>query len=227
MRLVLILLSLLLAARSAHGHGQPINLLADSSGQLHPSQSVFAGSESVFQTFDATQQRFVAAFTVPTADSGIAHGTVLSFDITGDPTAVGPSYSGQALLYWDGSQIVPTSQIMTITRSSATMLLDQDDTFVTGSVVGAYDATTPGWHGSVNLFLPLTAPTGVYAVGLRVTSPDYQTSETLWIAGNVGLSDADFARGVAAITHAVPEPSSLMLLSVGCLATVVQAVRRR
>lgn len=217
--------ALLIVPALAFGHGEPIDFDADAQGNLFPAKKLFFGHGTEFTPFDATRQRFQAGFGISVPSSTVPVGTAINFDVTGDPTAIGPNYAGQALLYWNGTSVVPTDEILTITRSATTIDVDQLDTFLPGAAVGAYSGAA-GWHGTVNFFLPLDAPQGLYAAGFRISAPDFTTSETFWVVGNVGLSEEDFARGVAALSQVVPEPSTWIMAVVG-LAGVVGATLRR
>lgn len=226
--------SIVLAASSlaglAYGHGLPFNLYADSESNLHSVHQAYWGDEATFEPFSTgseTLLRWRGAFTVPTPSSGIADGTVLSFNVTGIPTLNTPQYHGQALLYWNGTDVVPTAETLTIIRGGTTILLDQNDTFLPGALIGNYNAATLGWHGTVSFFLPETAAPGLYAVGLQVTSPDYVTSETFWAIGNNGMTAEQYQQGVAAIMAVVPEPTSGVLALVGLGLTIGAVCRRR
>lgn len=198
-----------------HAHGLPVYLGADGSANLHATQKVFWGEDGTFAAFNETQQRFQVGMTVANPEAGIPHGTVLSFNAKGDPGAISSKYNGQALLYWNGSEVTPTDQTLTIIRSGNSIDVTENDTFVAGPVIGAYNSASLDWHGTVNFFLPLDAPAGVYAVGLQVTAPDHTDSETFWVMANVGLTPEQYALGVAALTSAVPEPSSIVMAGMG------------
>lgn len=227
MRLTVIL-SVALAAVPvlAHAHGIPVQFEADASAKLKSTQKFFWGEEATFAPFDATRQRFQAGIGVHDPTAGIPDGTVLSINLTGDPSAVSKKYDGRALLYWDGTKIAPTSQVLTITRSGTTVTVDGDDTFVAGPVIGAYTAATINWHGTTNFFLPLDAPTGLYAIGMQGTAPGHGASDTFWLIANVGLTEEQYAAGVAAIAQTVPEPATLVMAGVGLALVCVVGCRR-
>lgn len=113
-----------------------------------------------------------------------------------------------------------------MTRSSFSAVVHPEDTFVAGGPLSAYSGLEGG-HSSVTLALPLDAPTGLYAVGFRVSSPGFEDSETFWAIANHGVDPADFDAGVSAIAASVPEPATLGLTTAGALSLAFWAWRRR
>lgn len=209
-------------------HGLPFNALS-SGGSLQTDQQAYWGGEATFAPFTSggtTIQQWRGAFTVPSPAAGIADGTLLTFDVAG-VNHTSPDYNGSALIYWDGTKVAPTSETLTIFRSPIKVLVTPSTTFLPGAVVGNYNASQLGWHGSALFQLPDTAAPGLYAVGLRFSSPDYSSSETFWAIGNLGLTPEQYDAGVAAILAAVPEPASIVGLSIGLIVLVGAAIRKR
>jgi MYXO-CTERM domain-containing protein len=76
--------------------------------------------------------------------------------------------------------------------------------------------------------LPLDAPIGLYVIGFQLSGAGFGRSETFWGIANNGVSEEAAVRGIAAITSAVPEPSTVVLGAFGLLGLLaVRGVRRK
>jgi hypothetical protein len=231
MRLVLVLLmmttTLCGAASTAIGHGVPMYVQANDQGALSSTGLVF---------YDATQSKLSpspagsptilrgnAAFH-PVFGDGIPTGTILNADASG--SAIHPA----ALLYWDGTSVLPSPVTINLTRTGVNFNVTPSSTFVTGGALGAYDGTEAG-HSSFTVALPLSAPVGLYALGFQVTGgtgfEQFTRSNTFWGVMNYGIPEANVPAGLAALTSAVPEPSSVALGAIGSALCVGATLRRR
>lgn len=214
-------LTLLLTAvcgRHIAAHGIPVQYHA-TDNTLAPNQQTYWGEEAHFEPVvlsGVNKLRFQAGLGIHSPADGIADGTTTSFDVTGAAHS-SAGYSGQSLIYWDGTDVASSPVAVELRRSTFSLLVNPSDTFAPGLVIGDYNAAQADWHGTVNFYLPEDAPTGLYAVGFRVKSPSYATSDIFWVIGNNGLTNDQYAAGAAAILAAVPEPAGLSTIGVGLL----------
>lgn len=205
----------------ARGHGIPLEIDADGQGQLHaPSLFNYDSDESQLEPFPVGTPSIVrgAAQFEPVFGGGIPAGTVLTVDATGSPK------HEQALLFWNGGSVLPSPVTIALTRTGVDFQVSSLDTFVAGGALGAYNGELGG-HSTLNVVLPLDAPIGLYAIGFQVSAPGFARSQTFWGIANNGVSEAAATRGLAAIGVAVPEPSALVLASLGLF--TARRMRRR
>lgn len=204
-------------------HGVPLSISIDGSGRLFSELGV------TYDHHDSALAPFPSG--APTVMRGtigfypkfgvVPAGTVLTVDATGSPA------HPAALLFWGGGSVEPAPTNLSLTRSGISMDISPNDTFVAGGALPAYDGLEGG-HSSFTASIPIDAPIGLYGVGFQVSSPGYETSETFWAILNNGVTDpAAIEQGLAAITAAVPEPSSLALAISALLAGLAASIRRR
>ena len=214
-------------AAMAEGHGVPMWVQADQAGALSSTGLVFYDAVqsklSPFPVDTPTIVRGNMAFH-PVFGDGIATGTILQADASGSP--IHPT----ALLYWDGSDVLPSPVAkVNLNKTGVNFDVLASDTFVTGGDLGAYNGTPTG-HSSYQIVLPVDAPTGLYAVGFQVVGgTGFETltrSSTFWGVMNYGVDPQDVPAGLAAITSVVPEPNSLALLAIGAVLMGVVGAHR-
>lgn len=213
---------------TAGAHGVPMFVQADAQGALSSTGLVFYDAAqsklSPFPVATPTIVRGTAAFH-PVYGDGIPTGTILNADASG--SAIHPA----ALLYWDGTEVLPSPVSINLTKTDVNFDVTPSDTFVTGGALAAYNGTPTG-HSSFTVALPLAAPTGLYAIGFQVIGGEgfeqFTRSNTFWGVLNYGVDEANVPAGLAAITSAVPEPSSVALLAIGgALCGAIGVYRRR
>jgi hypothetical protein len=214
-------LLILLGTAPTFGHGIPLNISIDSSNQLY-SQSLV--------TFDHLESELILTGTGVKGAAGFypkygvfPAGQALTVN------ASGSSSHAEALIYWDDSTetlgLSPVSILLS--RTGLSMTVNPTDTAVTGGTLPAYNGTLTG-HAALNITLPTSAPTGLYAIGFKVSNPNFLESETFWAVGNYGVTDEDaVARGLAAIHTQVPEPSSVVLAGMAVVGGIALIGKRR
>lgn len=212
-------LTTLFVVTTAQGHGIPLSISIDPSNRLF--------SESLV-TYDADESELLLTATGVKGAAGFypkfgvfPTGGVLTVD------AAGSSTHPLALLYWDGSNLLPSPVNVALTRTGINMLVTPSDSFVPGGDLRPYNGELGG-HTALTITLPSDAPTGLYGIGFQVTSPGYQRSRTFWGIANYGLSEDDALAGLAAIHSQVPEPAGTALATIGLagLAFVARRARR-
>lgn len=214
------------AVSTALGHGVPMYVQANDLGALSSTGLVFYdAAQSKLSPSPAGSPTILkgnAAFH-PVFGDGIPAGTILNADASG--SAIHPA----ALLYWDGTSVLESPVTINLTRTGVNVDVTPSSTFVTGGALGAYDGTEAG-HSSFTVALPLSAPVGLYAIGFQVTGgagfEQFTRSSTFWGVMNYGIPEANVPAGLAALTSAVPEPSSIALCAIGGVICAVSAVRR-
>jgi hypothetical protein len=197
----------------AHSHGIPLKTSSYDTNQLYGTKLVaYDPVESQLATTD-TNLKGAAGF-YPDPERFLV-GRQLTVDSTG--SAIHPT----ALLFWNGSNVLPSPVSITLQRTGINVTVGPTDTFVHVGTLPAFNGL-PGGHSALNVLLPLGSPVGLYALGFQVTSPgspDFGRSETFWGVANNGLtSPGDVQLGLAAIQSAVPEPSSVVLATLGAAA---------
>lgn len=225
-RLILVCSVLLLFAvqGSAQGHGIPLDVNADAQGKLF-GLNLFTYTEHDSQLtpfpVDVPQLLRGTAGFYPVLGGNIPAGTALNVN------AAGSAQHPLALAFWNGGEVLPSPVTMGLTRTGVDMQVSPTDTLVVGGALGAYDGQEGG-HSSLTVALPLDAPIGLYAIGFQVSATGFTRSETFWGIANNGVSEEAAARGVAALTAVVPEPSTLALGVLGLLGLLaVQSFRRK
>ncbi len=214
-------------AATAMGHGVPMYVQADAQNALSSTGLVFYdASQSKLSPSPAaspTILRGTAAFH-PVYGDGIPAGTILNADISG--SNVHPA----ALMYWDGTSVLPSPVTINLSRTGVNVNVSPTDTHVTGGALGAYDGSPTG-HSSFTVALPLSAPVGLYAIGFEVIGgtgfEQYTRSNAFWGVLNYGIPEANVPAGLAALTSAVPEPSSIALSAIGGVLCLGATLRRR
>jgi len=214
-------LLILLGAAPSFGHGIPLNISIDSTNQLYSLSRV---------SFDHHESELILTGTGVKGAAGFypqfgvfPTGQALTFDVKGESPA------SVALMYWDDATetlgLSPVSILLSRTGISVTV--NPTDTSVVGGTLPAYNGTLGG-HSALNITLPTSSPTGLYAIGFQVSNPNYLRSETFWAVGNYGVTDEDaVARGLAAIHTQVPEPSSVVLAGMAVVGGIALIGKRR
>lgn len=218
------MLLLLAVQGSAWAHGIPLEVNADAQGKLF-GLNLFTytddedGQITPFPV-DVPQLLRGAAGFYPVFGGNIPTGTALNVD------AAGSAQHPQALAFWNGGEVLPSPVTVGLTRTGVNMQVSPTDTLVVGGALGAYNGQVGG-HSSLTITLPLDAPIGLYVMGFQVSGAGFGRSETFWGIANNGVSAEAAARGVAAISVAVPEPGTAMLGALGLLGLVAARVVRR
>lgn len=217
------LLLLLVAEGTTWGHGIPLDVNADAQGKLYGlNLFTYTDHDSQVTPFpvDVPQILRGAAGFYPVFGGNIPTGTALNVD------AAGSAQHPQALAFWNGGEVLPSPVTVGLTRTGVNMQVSPTDTLVVGGALGAYNGQEGG-HSALTITLPLDAPIGLYVMGFQVSGAGFGRSETFWGIANNGVSEEAAARGVAAISVAVPEPSTAMLGALGLLGLLAGRVVRR
>lgn len=158
---------------------------------------------------DLNPANFVAEPGFEVDDGMMQPGDDLAFEIVHD------------LLYWDGAQFgsVPAGHSLEIAKSIFSTTLDGSGDAGSGFVFGEADAGG-GLHEDMDFTLggpgaPGGLTPGAYGLWMRLTSPQYDTSNEFIIMLNYQLDAEDFEAGVDAAAAFVPEPVSGLGLLLG------------
>ncbi len=209
---------------SAQAHGIPLEVNADAQGNLYGlNLFTYTDHDSQLTPFpvDVPQILRGTAGFYPVLGGNIPAGTALIVD------AAGSAQHPLALAFWNGGEVLPSPVTIGLTRTGVDMQVSPTDTLVAGGALGAYNGLEGG-HSALTIALPLDAPIGLYAIGFQVSGTGFTRSETFWGIANNGVSEEAAARGVAALTAAVPEPSTLVLGALGLLGLLaVRSFRRK
>jgi hypothetical protein len=218
------LLAFALCGSVAQGHGIPLEVNVDAQGKLYGlNLFTYTDHDSQLTPFPVDAPLIVrgTAGFYPVFGGGLPTGTVLNVD------AAGSAKHPLALAFWNGGEVLPSPVTVGLTRTGVDMQVKPTDTLVVGGALGAYNGQEGG-HSSFTMSLPLDAPIGLYVVGFQLSGAGFTRSETFWGIANNGVSEEAAARGVAAITSAVPEPSTVVLGALGLLGLVaVRSARRK
>jgi hypothetical protein len=215
------LLLLFAVQGSAWGHGIPMEVNADAQGKLF-GLSLFTyteDSDSRLSPFpvDVPQILRGNAGFHPVFGGNIPTGTGLNVD------AAGSAQHPLALAFWNGGEVLPSPVSIGLTRTGINMQVLPTDTLVGGGALGAYNGQVGG-HSSLTMALPLDAPIGLYTVGFQVSGAGFVRSDTFWGIANNGVSAEAAARGVAALSAVVPEPSTVALGALGLMGLLAARV---
>jgi hypothetical protein len=207
---------------SAMGHGIPLKVFADGTNRLYAPTLVAYDPAESHMTPNALNIKGAGGFYPDLAT--FPAGRSLTVD------ASGSGMHSAVLMYWDGSNLLPSPVSIQLQRTGILATVSPTDTFVHIGTLPAFSGL-PGGHSALNILLPLGSPTGLYAVGFQATSPgspDFARSETFWGVANYGLTSPEqIELGLAAIQSAVPEPSSLALLAMAACPLAWLRWRRR
>lgn len=202
----LMMLLVVAIAETAFGHGVPVDVFADQIGKLFSGEPAYESEFNLVAGVLLTTD--LPGIGVSTPGNGLQAGDQIGIDVV------------DKLLYFDGTNVVPTAASVVIENPGATTSFTVTNT--SGEQTGMFWSTyngSPGWdaHGQFTLD-PLSAPTGVYGLVVRLTSPSYDSSDPVVIAFSNGVDDAVREAGIDAFQEAlVPEPSTLTLLGIGLL----------
>lgn len=126
-----------------------------------------------------------------------------------------------SLLYWDGTQFasVPAGHSLEITKAIFSITLDGSSGPQNGFLIGQADANG-GMDDHPDYILngpgaPDGLAVGAYGVWMELTSPQYASSNDFIVLLNYGLDEKAFEDGLVAAHALIPEPATVLLLSIG------------
>lgn len=220
-----------MTCRAAAGHGVPIDVFLDGNNKLYVPQNFVPGPfinvAGVLITTD------LPGLGVLSPGNGVPDDSDLYLNVT------------SSLMYWNGTAIVPTSTSLVIDSPTLDGFGNVNNSPVpsytvtgtsglqTGMLFGTYDASPPGWdtHGNFSL-VPNSANPGVYGIAISIDSPGHEATDPFLLSweydpsGTISQSSVDAGRA-AMQQLVVPEPSTLMIASIGSSILLGFVLRRR
>jgi hypothetical protein len=166
------------------------------------------------------------------AGSGLPAGSQLLFNITGAASLGLPAN----LSYWDGAggvafNATPSGESLTLNFGIQNRVVDDSTAFVSGFSLQTVGATGT-IHRHLSAFLNGGSgdpKAGIYLLSLELQSSDSSiaTSQPFFLVYNNGLSEQTHDAAIAWVERnlLVPEPGTLLLVSVACICVV--RTRRR
>jgi hypothetical protein len=116
-----------------------------------------------------------------------------------------------------------------LTATGINVVADLGDDGV--AFVGTADGSG-GFHGHLNfsLFVPglgADPAIGAYLTSMRVVTSDLGQTDPVWLLWNQGLDGSDFAAAIGAAEAFVPEPATLVIVSVASACLMRRRRRKR
>lgn len=166
---------LVILAGAAVAHPGAINVYVNpANNQLLPFEPFAPGVFDLFPGIEISAP--FPGFGVSSTSNGVAAGARLELSTT------------LGLLHWDGTDIAPTDARLTIEAPTFDNDGEENDTPVTfyevthnatnltGMIWGTYGGTV-GWEADgLYLLNPLSAPTGIYGLAVRLDAPEHEIS---------------------------------------------------
>jgi len=183
-------------------HGDPFDLFANSeTGRFYVLEDFEPGELELQSGTEISTT--LPGLGISSASNGIAPGTELNLEIT------------QELLFWDGAGLaLPTVDIEVVNPAFDDIrTVSATSGEQTGLSWGTYPGGGSPWdaHGLYRIGSP-SAPTGIYGLALRVSSPDYSSSKPFLLPlvydPNNQWSATDIQSGIDLLRAAIDVPFS-------------------